>query len=256
MTIQNKVLWAMFVVLLAVLFMPCGVWAAPDAASILKKSDALESFDSYYVEMQQIITTSSGQRRTMVMRGWAVNTGDKQLSEYLSPADIKGQRMLMTDDGDNIWMYNPETRRTRKLGSHMKKRKVMGSDFTYEDQSAGKMSEKYTGTVAGEEQQGGVGCWVLDLKPTDLGPSYDKIKVWVGKDDHILRRIDYFEEGGQKPFKRLIMEEIKKVGAKTVPYKMTMTNLFDKTETISLITRIQFGAKTPMSIFESRNLEK
>ncbi len=252
----KTVFFALVVVLLGYLLLPSARAASPDAAAIMKQCDIAEGFDSYYAEMQQIIVTSSGQKRTLVMRGWAVNNGDKQLSEYLSPADIKGQRMLMTDDGDNIWMYNPETRRTRKLGSHMKKRKVMGSDFSYEDQSGGKMSEKYTGKVLREDTQGGAACWVLELTPTDEGPSYDKIIAWVGKADHVLRRVDYFEDGGSKPFKRLIMSEIKQAGPKLMPHRMTMTNLFDRTETVSIITRIQYGAKIPMSIFESRNLEK
>ena len=225
-----------------------------DAEAILKKTDEVEGFDSNFSEVQQIITTSSGQKRTLVVRGWAVNNGEKQLSEYLAPADIKGQRILMTEDGDNIWMFNPETRRTRKLGSHMRKKKVMGSDFTYEDQAGGKTSEKYTGIVLREEEQGGALCYVLDLTPTPEGPSYDKIIAWIGKEDFISRRIDYYQNGESQPFKRLIMEDIRPVGEKIVAHKMTMTNLEDTTETVNIINKIQFGAKIPDSIFESRNL--
>ena len=225
-----------------------------DAAAILKKTDEVEGFASNFSEMQQTITTSSGQKRTLGVRGWSVNNGEKQLSEYLSPADIKGQRILMTGDGDNIWMYNPETRRTRKLGSHMKKKKVMGSDFTYEDQAGGKMSEKYDGAVLREEEEGGALCYVLELKPTPKGPSYDKIVAWIGKEDFVTRRVDFYQNGDAGPFKRLILEDIRAVGEKIVPHKMTMTNLEDTTETVNVITRIQFGADIPGSIFESRNL--
>jgi outer membrane lipoprotein-sorting protein len=227
-----------------------------DAEAILKKTDEVEGFKSSYSEMQQIITTSSGQKRTLVVRGWAVNNGEKQLSEYLSPADIKGQKILMTEDGDNIWMFNPETRRTRKLGSHMKKKKVMGSDFTYEDQAGGKITEKYTGVVLREEEQGGVMCYVMELTPTPKGPSYDKIVAWIGKEDFVTRRVDFYQNDESEPFKRLIMEDIRNVGEKIVAHKMTMTNLEDTTETVNIISRIQFGAEIPDSIFESRNLER
>jgi outer membrane lipoprotein-sorting protein len=227
-----------------------------DAETILKKTDEVEGFTSNYSEVQQIITTSSGQKRTLVVRGWAVNNGKKQLSEYLAPPDIKGQKILMTEDGDNIWMFNPETRRTRKLGSHMRKKKVMGSDFTYEDQAGGTISEKYTGTVLREEEQGGALCYVMELKPTPKGPSYDKIVAWIGKEDFITRRVDYYQNGESEPFKRLVLEDIRPVGEKIVAHKMTMTNLEDTTETVNIITRIQFGADIPDSIFESRNLER
>ncbi len=230
--------------------------ALPSALSILKRADLVEGYRSNYSEMKQTITTSSGSKRTMVIRGWAVNNGDKQLSLYLSPADVKGQKILMTNDGDTIWMYNPETRRTRKLGSHMKKKKVMGSDFTYEDQAGGKLSEKYRGSVTGIKKSGGTDCYVLDLKPTRKGPSYGKVIAWVGKEDYITRRIDYFEKGSTRPFKRLIMEDIRPAGRKTVAHKMTMTNLEDRTSTIMIITKIRFGVRIPASIFLSRNLQK
>lgn len=128
--------------------------ALPSALSILKRADLVEGYRSNYSEMKQTITTSSGSKRTMVIRGWAVNNGDKQLSLYLSPADVKGQKILMTNDGDTIWMYNPETRRTRKLGSHMKKKKVMGSDFTYEDQAGGNFQRNTAAASPALKSQG------------------------------------------------------------------------------------------------------
>ena len=247
---------ALSTLLVCCLFMD-SVWAQElGAKAILKKVDEAEGYVSSFSEAQQIITTSGGQKRTLVIRGWAVNNGEKQLSEYLAPADIKGQRILMTEDGDNIWMFNPETRRTRKLGSHMRKKKVMGSDFTYEDQAGGKMSEKYAGKVLREEGEGGVLCYVLELKPTPKGPSYDKIVAWVGKEDFVTRRVDFYQDGGEEPFKRLILEDIRQVGEKLVPYKMTMTNLEDMTETITITNTIKLGVELPDSIFESRNLGK
>jgi outer membrane lipoprotein-sorting protein len=230
--------------------------ASEDARPILEKCDVAEGYGSQYAEFRQIITTTSGQKRTLVIRAWAVDNGDKQLSEYLDPADIKGQKILMTDDGDNIWMFNPETRRTRKLGSHMKKKKVMGSDFTYEDQAGGKLSEKFDGVVLREEEQGGVDCYVLELEPTPKGPSYRKIIAFIGKADHVTRRVDYFQEDETEPFKQLILEDVRPVGEKIVAHKMTMTNLLDRTETVNLIDRVQFKVEIPDSVFESRNLER
>jgi outer membrane lipoprotein-sorting protein len=227
-----------------------------DARPVLEKCDVAEGYGSQYAEFQQIITTTSGQKRTLVIRAWAVDNGEKQLSEYLDPADIKGQKILMTEDGDNIWMFNPETRRTRKLGSHMKKKKVMGSDFTYEDQAGGKLSEKFEGRVVRQEEQGGVDCYVLELEPTAKGPSYRKIIAFIGKADYITRRVDYFQDEETEPFKRLILEDVRPVGEKIVAHKMTMTNLLDRTETVNLIDRVQFNVEIPDSVFESRNLER
>jgi outer membrane lipoprotein-sorting protein len=239
-----------------VISMVVPIYAGISAVSILRQGDKAEGYHSLFTEGYQLITTTSGATRKLVARSWAVNNGEKQLSEYLYPSDIKGQKILMTAYGDNIWMYNPETRRTRKLGSHMRKRKVMGSDFTYEDQAGGRMSEKYRGTFLRMEEEGGTECYVLELKPTKKGPSYGKVIAWFGKKDYVTRRVDYYAKGEGKPFKRLIMENIKPVGSKKVPMKMTMTNLEDKTKTVSVTTKIRFGVKLPDSIFQSRNLSR
>jgi len=227
-----------------------------DAAVILQRCDAAEGYKSSYGEVEQTITTTGGQKRTLQIRAWAVRSGEKQLYEYLVPADIRGQKVLMTNDGDDIWMFNPETRRTRKLGSHMKKRKVMGSDFTYEDQAGGKLVEKYTAKLRGTEDSEGTPCYVLELSPTPKGPSYEKVIAWIGKEDYITRRIDFFQNGDAKPFKRLTCSDIRKAGHKLVPFNMTMTNLEDRSETINIINRIQFGVDIPESIFESRRLAR
>lgn len=244
-----------------VLLAPCSVPAETEdlslnAAEILRKTDEAEGYESCYAEMRQIITTSADKERTLVIRSWAVDDGDKQLAEYLSPPDIRGQRILMTDDGDNIWMFNPETRRTRRLGSHMKKRKVMGSDFSYEDQAGGRFSEKYKGVLLRVEEQGDVDCYVLELTPTPAGPSYRKIVAWVAKTDFVTRRVDFYRDDEEEPFKRLITEDIREVGDKVVPHRITMMNLEDQTRTVNVVTEIQYGVKIPDFVFEARNLER
>jgi outer membrane lipoprotein-sorting protein len=252
------------VIPLMLVMMVCAAGAGDkNAAEILAKCDAAEGYEAVYGQYDQIITTSSGDKRTLKIRAWAVTNGDRQLSEYLAPADIKGQRILMTEDGDNIWMFNAETRRTRKLGSHMKKKKVMGSDFTYEDQAGGKISEKYTGVLIGVETEGGVECHVLDLTPTPKGPSYSKVRVWIAKADHVTRRVDYYQDNQDEPFKRLINSDIREVEyqkdgktvIKIVPFKMVMTNLDDRTETENITLEIRFGVDIPDSIFNPRKLD-
>jgi outer membrane lipoprotein-sorting protein len=227
-----------------------------DAAEVLQKCDAAEGYESSFAEAKQTITTTGGQKRTLQIRAWAVRSGEKQLFEYLAPADIRGQKILMTNDGDDIWMFNPETRRTRKLGSHMKKRKVMGSDFTYEDQAGGKLVEKYTAELLGTEDLDATSCYVLDMKPTPKGPSYSRVLAWIGKEDFITRRIDFYQDNDAKPFKRLLCSDVREAGAKMVAFNMTMTNLEDRSETINILARIQFGVDIPESVFESRRMAR
>jgi len=252
-----------------VLCLGAGAGQAADSDSvtpILRQVEDAATFHTAYVEGREIIRTSKGKERTLVFRSWAVNDGDRQLIEFMEPADIRGQKILMTDDGDNIWIHNPETGRTRKLGSFMKRRRLMGTDFTYEDQSMAKLTEKYQGKVVGEAREGGSACQVLELYPTPAGPGYGKIVAWVGKDDHVIRRIDYFEKADdEKPFKRLIAEDVREIpvagpeedgGARTIrfPFKMTMTNLTTGSRTVHETIRAEFGIEIPADRFDPEKL--
>ena len=241
-------------------------FSAPTAEAILTAMDDAESFTTVYMEMKQDITTTSGSVRTLVARSWAKRSNEVALVEYLQPTDVKGQKLLMRGFGDDIWMFNPETRRTRKLGSHMRKRKVMGSDFTYEDQASGRMTERYAGKVLGAEAVAAEPCWVLELFPTPDGPSYGKVVVWAHKLSSLLMRADYYESRkSPKPFKRLVMSDVRKVPdrhpkkgriERPFPFALTMTNLEDDTKTVSTMTKVVLGAEIPDRIFEARNLEK
>ena len=228
----------------------------PSAESILEQIDKAEGFITVFMEMAQTITTSGGSKRTMVIQGWAINNGEKQVSVYLSPARIKGVKILILKHGDDIWYYSPSTRRTRKIASHARKKRVMGSDFTYEDNAGGNYREKYRGKTLQIQKEGGKDCYLLQLKPTPKGPTYDKILLWVGKHDYLVRRVDFFDSGEKKPHKRLILADVQKIGKKLVQMSITMTNLEDGGQTLNVLKKVKFNHKMPKYIFNPRRLGK
>ncbi len=223
---------------------------------ILKKLDEVEKYENATMEVTQIITTSDGDKRTLKMKTWGKNTGDKQLSEYTYPKRVKGVKLLMLNDGDDIWSFSPRTKRTRHLASHAKKQKVMGSDFTYEDMGGGKMSEKYSGKILNEEKYDSVDCYVLELIPTDKGPSYDKVIAWVQKDNFASRKINFYDDGNPKPYKVLYLKNIQKISGHIVPMEMTMKNLEDGGETYNKTTKVDFDTNISDRKFNSRKLNR
>ncbi len=226
------------------------------SSTLLEKADEAEGYESMYAELNQTITTSGGDKRTLTIRMWGVKNGEKQLSLYQAPSDIKGQKILMTESGDSIWMFNAETRRTRKLGSHMKRKKVMGSDFTYEDQAGGKLTEKYTAKITGSEEINGTDCYTAELTPTSDGPSYEKVIAWIGKEDFLSRRLDYYREGESSPHKRMLLSDFFMTDGKKTARKLIMKSLEDSSETVNEITKISFGKDIPDGVFDPRKLDQ
>lgn len=227
------------------------VLRAESAQEILAKVDKAQSYKTFFSEVEQTITTSSGAKRTLVIRGWAADNGDRQLSLYLSPSDIRGQLILLKDDGNDIWMHNAETGRTRKLGSHMKKKKVMGSDFTYEDQCMYNLSKKYAPVMKGEDRIDGVDCVLLELTPTGRDPVYSKLVVYVPLQDYVPRRVDYYEKGEDKPFKRLELSDVKEVDGLMVPFTLKMKSLRGKSETVNVTTKARVNIEVSEDLFDA-----
>lgn len=238
----------------------CGIFTAPafgmDAGAILKQVDETEKHDQAIAMTIQTITTSDGGTRQLKIKSWSVDTNEKQLLEYIAPKRVLGVKILMLDDGDDIWSYSPRTRRTRHLASHAKKQKVMGSDFSYEDMGGGKMIEKYTGTVVREEAVDDVDCYVLDLTPTPKGPSYDKVMAWVGKSDFFTRKIDYYDDGSTKPIKTLYLRDIRTISGHITPMDMLMINHEDGGRTHNRIESIDYDTIFNTAIFNSRRLDR
>jgi len=224
-------------------------------SEILAKVDEAETVKSSKGILRQTITTTGGSKRILVMESYSKDGKDKQLTKYIKPARVKGEAILMLNDGDDIWYYSPRTDRVRKIASHAKKKKVMGSDFTYEDMGSGKLAEQYTGRLLGEVKEAKEKCYYLELIPTSDGPSYSKIQIWVGKSDFLTRRIDYWDKG-EKPYKRLIVSEIKEIDGRLTAMKYRMKNLREGSETLMEILEIEYDVDLPDTMFTERNLKR
>jgi hypothetical protein len=61
---------------------------------------------------------------------------EKRLIRFLEPADVKGTGLLTFDykeGDDDIWLYMPALRKTRRIVSSDKAKNFMGSEFSYAD---------------------------------------------------------------------------------------------------------------------------
>ncbi len=221
---------------------------------IIRKIDETERVSSSEFEMQQTILTSSGKKRTLQMRGYSKNKNEKQLSVYTSPARIKGDKILMLNDGDDIWFYTPKTDRVRHLASHAKRQKVQGSDFSYEDMAGGSLEEDYDYQQFEDEEVEGVKCYKFELIPTESGPHYSKLTLWAVKDKFVTKRVDYYEN--DELLKRLIMTDIQNIDGRWTPMKMTMTNLQDGGETTLETLKIKFDVALDDKIFSTNALKR
>ncbi len=221
---------------------------------IINRIDATERVASSESIAKQIITTSGGKKRSLGIKAYAKDMNDKQLMIYTSPKRVKGDKILMLNDGDDIWFYTPKTDRVRHLASHAKRQKVQGSDFAYEDMSGGKIEEEYTYTLMGEAKAAGRLCYKFELIPTESGPHYSKLILWADKERFLTLKIDYYENG--ELLKRLDCDDVKLIDGHWYAMKLVMTNLKEGGQTVMETEKIQFDADIDDKVFTTKNLKR
>ncbi len=221
---------------------------------IIRKIDATERVASSKSQGKQIITTSGGKKRTLEMIAFSKNRNEKQLMVYTAPKRIKGDKILMLNEGDDIWFYTPKTDRVRHLASHAKRQKVQGSDFNYEDMAGGKIEEDYTCKLLGSEEIDGRKSYKLELIPTESGPHYSKLILWADAERFITLRIDYYEDG--ELLKRLLCKDIRNIQGHWYAMKLIMTNLLEGGETVFETEEIEFDLELDDTIFTTKYLKR
>ena len=165
---MHKILFINKFVLFAVLFMlQIAQLHAQDmtAQEILNTMQETMNPEQAQGIMEMTIMTSSGDERTFKYETFSKNQGEKSLMKYLLPSRVKGQTILMLNDGDDIWVYFPRTKRVRKLATHAKKQKLEGSDFSYEDLGASdEFIEEYESVRMKDEKKKKHDCYKLGDK--------------------------------------------------------------------------------------------
>ena len=230
--------------------------AEPDAMQLLIGMEDIMIPEASQATTVQTIETSSGGTRDFTYIAYSGDSGQSSLMRYLSPAKAKNEAYLMLNNADDIWMYFSRTRRIRKMASHARKKKIMGSDVTYEDIGGGKRYrlEYNPQRLPDEEYQKQV-CYVLELTPKpDEGASYERLVFYLRQADFYPLRIDYYEDK-EELLKTLYLDNIQIVEGRPTAMSMTMHNKRDDTKTIMVTKEITFDVTYEKDFFTERNLK-
>ena len=121
--------------------------------------------------------------------------GDKSLSVFDSPKDIKGTAFLSYTHSlipDDQWLYLPALKRVKRIASANKSGPFMGSEFAYEDLTSQEV-DKYTYKWLRDETLDGSKCFVIEAYPVYENSGYMRQVIWIDKEMHRAIRIDYFD---------------------------------------------------------------
>lgn len=124
-----------------------------------------------------------------------IGDGDKSLSIFDKPADVKGTAFLTFSHAvkpDEQWLYLPALKRVKRINSKNKSGPFMGSEFAYEDISSQEV-EKYTYKYLRDETLNGVDCFVVERYPAYAHSGYTRQVVWINKAEYRPEKVVFYD---------------------------------------------------------------
>ncbi len=166
---------------------------------IAKEADAYDQgFVDFTANMQMILKNKKGEvsKRQIRIRTLEVDgDGDKSMSIFDEPADVKGTAMLTYSHGlkpDDQWLYLPAIKRVKRINSRNKSGPFMGSEFAFEDLGSQEV-EKYSYKYLRDEACGDMQCYVMERIPAYKFSGYTRQQVWLDKQGYRLIKADFYD---------------------------------------------------------------
>ncbi len=141
--------------------------------------------------------------------------GEKTITQFLSPADVKGVTLLSVTHKfkfDDIWLYIPDLRRVKRISSQNKGSGVMGSEFVNEDLGR-QEPEKFTYRWLEEKPCGDLMCDLIERVPVEKSTIYSKQIMWLDQKRHFYHKFEFYDKQGRF-LKTLQMENVNIVDGK------------------------------------------
>jgi hypothetical protein len=188
------------------------------------------------------------------------NGTSKTLFKFLSPADVKGTTILIYDyenKDDDMWIYMPSLRKTRRIVSGEKGKSFMGSEFSNADMSKPTMSD-FTYSIAGSEILEGKNCWKLESKcaraEVEKSNGYSRKISWIEKSSNLTWKIEYYDHASKLLKVETIGDYRKQPDGKYFAFKLSMQNVQNNRKSEIVINKYQSGSALKESAFSATTL--
>jgi hypothetical protein len=228
----------------------------PARAAELTGKQILEKVeDNVYAETMvytgEFVINKGDRSFVKTFKGWSVGE-EKAFVEFTNREDF-GVKYLKIED--ELWIAEEDD--VIKISGHLLKRSIMGSDFSFEDMmESHKLSEIYEVTLLGEEKIGDEICYVLDLVSDKGDAPYARQKIWVGKEDFISYKYEYYALSGRL-MKSAEVLETRRIDKKDFPVKIKMVDELRKgSSTVFELKDLKLNVRIPEEVFSRQNLLK
>lgn len=245
--------------LFAALFfvLPLAVWSEETGADLLKKIDALVTFESDYAGILEIKQEKPDQSPTVTKVAlFRRDRESKYHLEILSPEKDRGKKYLKV--GNTLWVFDPQADR---LTSTDARERFQNSNARTSDFVRTPLAEDYKIVKTTSAPLGKWKTQVYELEAIRVDVPYFRSKIWVSEDNLVRKTEDYSKEG--QLLRTTAIPTYTKIGDKWDPARIvildelrgkTVNGKFLQERTEIVVTKPNL-AKQPDSLFSLAYLE-
>ena len=188
-------------IIIMMLFLPYFHISAqlPDADEIMDRGRELTLMGSLNANVNLLITEKNGatRNRTIAMTTKSYPGGlEKRLIRFLEPADVRGTSMLVIDNKDKpdeMWIYLPALKKTRRIVSSEKGKSFMSSKFSNADMSTPALSDFSNKHTA---NSGLADYWIIESIPVNDNVAdeygFSKKVSHIKKENYLVTKMEYY----------------------------------------------------------------
>lgn len=253
-------------IILAIALIVCAIPASafaqePTAQQIIDKAldQNAMGFQSGRAQLTLTIEDAKKDRRVRKLEVKSKNVGElaRTLVTLTEPKEVRGQAFLFAEQTgeDDVWMYLPAFKVTRRIEGGQKNGSFLGSHFTYADLESRDLKDADYEKLP-DEKIGSNDVYVVKSKPKkDAKSDYAEVVVYVRKSDYIPLKVKFFGKGG-KLEKTMFVEKLDKTSdGQTYAKQMTLRPDGGGFTTIT-IDALETGTEIPDAVFSKEQLGK
>jgi hypothetical protein len=233
-----------------------------NAASILDRSRNLTTLEGVEATVTLTITDKNGGNRvrtnSLLSRSYPDGT-EKRLIKFVSPAEVQGTSILIhdySDRPDDMWIYLPALRKSRRIVSSEKGKSFMGSEFTNADMSSPPSADFLSRHLNGS---GLNGTFIIESIPADESKvseyGYSRKVSYIAAETYYIKKMEFWSSAGAliKVIEITGIEKIDQTGRYLVK-KMTASNMVNGRSSSIVMENVTAGVKPADHLFDVQNL--
>jgi hypothetical protein len=182
---------------------------------------------------------------------------EKRMIKFLEPADVRGTAMLVVDNrnsADEMWIYLPALKRTRRIVSSEKGKSFMSSEFTNADMSSPTLSDFVNRHIAGSGKNN---MWIIESIPVNEDKEdeygYSRKVSYIDMDSYQVQKMEFYNFDNEM-YKTI---EIKSVSeGKYMIRDMIASNHVTDRQSEIVFRNITEQVKVDDTFFTVQNLER